>query len=334
MVDCSRSQRKVPKVAGLFGDPAAWSTGLAMAELRRTDGTRSCLLINEHLVGRGPQCALRLSGGYVSAQHALIRWNGHSWEVFDRGSRNGTQLNGSAVEPGRAHRLLKDSVLTFGHADECWKLVDAGEPQIMAMALDTGQALLGTEGIIGLPSSKNPECTLYLDQDGSWKLEQESGDVVAIVDGEVVEVAGRRFRFCCPTASAPAETWSLTRGSGEPTLCFVVSSDEDFVELSLEYPGRSVSLGSRSHNYLLLTLARQRLMDRDARVAEASCGWMDKEQLADGFNMTPQQVDGEVFRIRKHFSQHGLPESTTVIERRPRTKQIRVGVRELRIERR
>jgi hypothetical protein len=305
-----------------------------MAELRRADGTRSCLLMSEHLVGRGPQCALRLSGGYVSAQHALIRWNGHAWEVLDRGSRNGTQLGEAVVEPGRAYRLLKDAVLTFGHADERWILVDASEPQIMAVALDTGQALLGSEGIIGLPSSKHPECTLYLDQDGSWKLEHASGELEVVVDGQVIESAGRRFRFCCPTASVPAETWSLTRGAGEPTLRFAVSSDEDFVELSLEYPERSVPLGSRSHNYLLLTLARQRLADRASGLAEASCGWMDKEQLADGFKMTPQQVDGEVFRIRKHFSQHGLPESTTIIERRPRTKQIRVGVSQLQVHRR
>ena len=60
---------------------------------------------------------------------------------------------------------------------------------------------------------------------------------------------------------------------------------------------------------------------------------MDKDELADGFKMTPQQVDGEVFRIRKHFGQHGLPESTTVIERRPRTKQIRLGVALIRIDR-
>ena len=60
---------------------------------------------------------------------------------------------------------------------------------------------------------------------------------------------------------------------------------------------------------------------------------MDKEELADGLQMTPQQVDGEVFRIRKHFSQHGLPESTTIIERRPRTKQLRLGVVSVRVER-
>jgi hypothetical protein len=305
----------------------------SMAELRRTDGTRSCLLMTEHLVGRGPQCALRLVGGYVSTQHALIRWDGHAWELLDRGSRNGTQLNGMPIEPGRAHRLLKDAVLTFGHTDERWALVDAGEPQTMAVALDTGQALLGTSGLIGLPSSKSPECTLYLDQDGAWKVEQANGEVELVIDGQIIDCAGQQFRFCCPTSNSATETLSVAKHATEPTLHFAVSSDEDFVELTLEYPERRVALGSRSHNYLMLTLARQRLADRAANLPEASCGWMDKDQLAGGFKMTPQQVDGEVFRIRRHFTQHGLAESTTIIERRPRTKQIRVGLAQLRIER-
>ena len=304
-----------------------------MAELRRADGTRSCLLMTEHLVGRGPQCALRLSGGYVSTQHALIRWDGFGWELLDRGSRNGTQLNGVAIERGRACRLLKDAVVTFGHADERWVLVEAGEPQTMAVALDTGQALLGAQGLIGLPSSKHPECTLYLDHDNLWKLEQANGEIETLVDGQIIDCAGRQFRFCCPTSNSSVETLSLQHHDGVPTLHFAVSSDEDFVELTLEYPERRVPLGSRSHNYLMLTLARQMLADRAANLAEASCGWMDKDELADGFKMTPQQVDGEVFRIRKHFTQHGLPESTTIIERRPRTKQIRLGLTQLRIER-
>jgi len=304
-----------------------------MAELRRIDGTRSCLLMTEHLVGRGPQCALRLSPGYVSTQHALIRWDGWAWELLDRGSRNGTQLNGALLEPGRAYRLLKDAVLTFGHADERWALVDAAEPATMAVALDTGQALLGAQGLIGLPSSKNPECTLFLAQDGTWRVEQANGEVEVLVDGQVIECAGQKFRFCCPTSNSATEALVASSSPGRPTLLFAVSSDEDFVELTLAYAEKRIALGSRSHNYLMLTLARQMLADRAANLPEASCGWMDKDVLAEGFKMTPQQVDGEVFRIRKHFMQHGLPESTTIIERRPRTKQIRLGLTQLRIER-
>jgi hypothetical protein len=320
-------------MSGLFAGLAAWSNRMTMAELRRADGTRSCLLMTEHLIGRGPQCALRLSAAYVSTQHALIRWDGRAWELLDRGSRNGTQLNGAPIESGRAYRLFKDAVVTFGHADERWCLVDAGEPQTMAVALDTGQALLGGQGLIGLPSSKSPECTLYLDHDGAWRMERADGEIEVVLDGQVVDCAGRRFRFCCPSSNSATETLTAAREQGEPTLCFAVSSDEDFVELTLEYAERRVPLGSRSHNYLMLTLARQRLADRGANLPEASCGWMDKDELADGLKMTPQQVDGEVFRIRRHFMQHGLPESTLVIERRARTRQIRLGLGQLRIDR-
>ena len=304
-----------------------------MAELRRTDGSRSCVLLPEHLVGRGSQCALRLGAAYVSTQHALIRWDGRAWELLDRGSRNGTQLNGAPIEPGRAYRLTKDAIITFGHADERWALVDAGEPQTMVVAGDTGEVLLGAQGLIGLPSSKDPECTLYLDRDGGWKLEQANGEVVPISDGHVIEAAGRQFRFSCQSSSSVTEALSVAAPGSAPGLHFAVSSDETFVVLSLDYPERRVQLGSRSHNYLLLTLARQVLTDRAASLPEASCGWMDKEELADGLQMTPQQVDGEVFRIRKHLAQRGLPESTTIIERRPRTKQIRLGVAQVRIER-
>ncbi len=306
---------------------------MTMAELRRSDGSRSCRLMTEHLVGRGPQCALRLHAPYVSAQHALIRWDGRSWEIIDRGSRNGTQLNGMSLEPGRAYRLVKDAQILFGHDDESWTLISAEEPQTMAVALDTGQALLGSQGLIALPSSNSPLSTLYLDHDGSWKLERESGEIEVVVDGQIIDCDGRQFRFCCPSSTSATETVSLSPKRSAPILCFRVSSDEDFVELTLEYAERKVSLGSRSHNYLLLTLARQMLADRAASLPEASCGWMDKETLADGFKTTPQQVDGEVFRIRKHFAQHGLPESISIIERRPRTKQIRLGVTGVRVDR-
>ncbi|MEI9953495.1 MAG: FHA domain-containing protein [Pseudomonadota bacterium] len=49
-----------------------------MAQLREMNGVRAAVLQPEHLVGRSPQCTLQLVPGYVSAQHALIRWNGSS----------------------------------------------------------------------------------------------------------------------------------------------------------------------------------------------------------------------------------------------------------------
>ena len=304
-----------------------------MATLSRSNGTDPRLLLNQHLIGRGPECALRLSGAYVSAQHALIRWHDRAWEILDRGSRNGTRLDGVALEPGRPYRLRKGATLVFGHEEQSWLVSSVSEPEIMVVALDTGEALLGTQGVIGLPSSSDPECTLYLDVDNRWKLESADGELRALTDGETLDIGARRFRLCLPSETEATASVGYDSDPQQPALCFRVSADEEFVELDLEYESRRVSLGSRAHNYLLLTLARGMLNDAAAGLAPTSCGWMDKDELAHGLKFSPQQIDGEVFRIRKHFSQHGLKEAATIIERRARTKQIRLGIQEVRIER-
>ncbi|MET0789997.1 MAG: FHA domain-containing protein [Polyangiaceae bacterium] len=305
-----------------------------MAELREERGERACILMAEHLIGRGPQCALRLSPNYISSQHALIRWSGNGWEVLDRGSRNGTRLNGASLEPGRAYRMLKGAIVSFGHPDERWTLADTSEPKAMVVALDTGEARVEHYGLIGIPSNDNPELTLFRDLDGAWKLEDSDGSVRPLDAGHSFESGGRSYAFSYPSANNLTESVGTQLLYGPPTIKFLVSSDEDFVELSLEYANRSVALGSRAHNYLLLTLARQRLADMGQDVAAASSGWMDKDELATGLRMTPPQIDGEIFRIRKHFASHGLPDSSGVIERRERTRLIRLGFERISVERR
>ena len=86
-----------------------------MGKLQQYQGTRVCLLEPEHLVGRAPMSALLLRQSYVSAQHALLRWNGDAWEIIDRGSRNGTHLDGVALEPGLPRVLHVRACLSFGH---------------------------------------------------------------------------------------------------------------------------------------------------------------------------------------------------------------------------
>jgi len=305
-----------------------------MARLDQINGERSCLLEPEHLVGRGLQCALRLARTHVSSQHALIRYNGEAWEIVDRGSHNGTRLNGELLESGRAYPLEPGAKLEFGHPSELWTLSDAAPPEVMVVGLDSRAELLGTDGIIGVPSSDEPICTVYRDSDGQWKLERLEQPAAPLRNGTVFEVAGRSFRFCCPEPTGRTVTATKElRPRESPILNFFVSSDEEYVTVSLEYRDRTVDLGSRAHNYLLLTLARTRLADRESGIAEGSCGWVCKEDLAGKLGMTAPQVDGEVFRIRKHFAQRGLEEAASVIERRHRTGQLRLGLSHLRITR-
>src|SRR5215510_15963116 len=101
-----------------------------MGKLREVNGSGQSFLLPEHLIGRGVQCSLRLERPYVSTQHAVVRWNGGAWELVDRGSRNGTYLDGALVELRKPYPLVVGCQLAFGHAAESWKLEDATGPEV------------------------------------------------------------------------------------------------------------------------------------------------------------------------------------------------------------
>jgi hypothetical protein len=90
-----------------------------------------------------------------------------------------------------------------------------------------------------------------------------------------------------------------------------------------------LALGTRSHNYLLLTLARRRLADKAEGFLDSVCGWIYQEDLLRALSTTHLQLNVDICRIRKHFAAVGLKETACIVERRPRTKQIRIGVADL-----
>jgi len=51
----------------------------------------------ETLVGRGPECAVRLASSQVSRVHAHVRVSGRRAVVEDGGSKNGTWVNGARI---------------------------------------------------------------------------------------------------------------------------------------------------------------------------------------------------------------------------------------------
>lgn len=63
-------------------------------------------------VGRSSECELVLDDHRASRHHADIRWNGRQWEVVDRGSTNGTYVNGMRVH--RPYDLRLGDRVTIG----------------------------------------------------------------------------------------------------------------------------------------------------------------------------------------------------------------------------
>jgi hypothetical protein len=94
---------------------------------------------------------------------------------------------------------------------------------------------------------------------------------------------------------------------------------------------RTLDLGTRARNYLLLTLARRRVADAKEGLPEASCGWIYQDDLSHDPSMAPPQLNLDVFRVRKQFAAAGVVDAVNVIERRSTTRQIRVGTGQIAI---
>ena len=111
-----------------------------------------------------------------------------------------------------------------------------------------------------------------------------------------------------------------------PHLAFSVSRDEEHVELLMLCKDVALEVGSRGHNYLLLTLARRRLKDAEAGLPEADCGWIDVQELSRDPTMAPPQLNIDVFRIRKRFALcSALVDAANLIERNAHTRRLRLG---------
>ena len=48
-------------------------------------------------IGRSPSNTVSIPDAYASAQHTLLAWRESQWWLEDRGSRNGTLLNGTLI---------------------------------------------------------------------------------------------------------------------------------------------------------------------------------------------------------------------------------------------
>jgi hypothetical protein len=307
-----------------------------MGLLRQTDNGALSVLEAEHVVGRSPRSALVLDLSYVSAQHAQIRWIGNGWELKDLGSRNGTFVNEAPIQAGQAVKLLVGSRVAFGRTAETWELIDESPPGIVVVPLDGPYEPLFPEGdILPLPSQEDPKVTVFRGADGMWRLERED-EIVPLVSHQVFEASGRRFRFSCPNMLAETSTIDWPQPGNLALdglrLEFRVSKDEEHVEIYAHFGRDRVDVGTRGHNYILLILARQRLADVADGQPTSGCGWMYQDDLMSALRFSPDRLNIDVFRIRKQFARLGVSDPASVVERRPRTKQLRIGVSSLTVQ--
>jgi hypothetical protein len=303
-----------------------------MGAIREMSTGRACLLEADHVIGRAPapKCSLTLNEPYVSGVHAELRWTGQAWEVKDRGSRNGTYLDGRRIDPGVPYAVALGCKIGFGRVERAWEMVDDSAPVAMAVPLDGSEPVTLDGEFIALPSRDDPRATIYRGSDGSWVLESPDDPPRAIAHMQTFEAAGRLWRFCRSdlspsTLAASGLSTVIGLHVRDLSLFFSVSRDEEYVSLRMTCGHRDFDMGARQHNYLLLTLGRRRLAEASQGIPEASCGWVDQDDLSHDPSMAPPQLNCHVFRIREQFAKAGVADAAAIVERRPRPWQLRVG---------
>lgn len=301
-----------------------------MGAIREVATGRTWSLEAHHLIGRSHRCSLRLPESSVSGEHASLRWTGGAWVVKDLGSRYGTFVNGQPLQPGIPVTIQPGARITFGREKGVWEITEAAPPEVMVVPAEGGAALLRHGGLIAIPSVDRPAAVVFQGRDGAWVLEH-AGRVEVVREHAPFVVEDVPWRLCNTT---PLEqTWMPGDGReamalDEVQLRFRISRNEEHIDLSVGWRDRLVELGVRSHHYVLLTLARVRLENARSGEAASAAGWIDQEALLKLLHFSPERLNLDIFRARRQFGAAGFMPGAGIVERRPATKEIRIGVGE------
>lgn len=300
-----------------------------MGVLREPDTGRELQLPTRCLIGRSRACDLVLGERQVSSQHAVLEWNGAAWEACDLGSRNGTYVHDKRRAAGERVLLRQGAELKFGRDSPTWVLADAGGPVLLAVHMTTGATVTATGNYLVLPDAQRPEFGVYQDTRGQWKLEA-GGEQHDIEDRAVLTTSDGAWRVHLPilgegTLTETVAPLLLTRLG----LRFTYTREEEHVELCALDGPRRLELGARTHHYPLLLLARRRLADREAGVVEAEQGWIRQEDLLKLLRVEDNYLHISIHRARGQLAKLGVTDVAALIERRPATRHLRIGVARL-----
>lgn len=223
--------------------------------------------------------------------------------------------------------MTASQVLQLGPGGARFQLVDASPPTARAQRVRGAEVREASGSLLLLPDDEEPLASLFLDASGRWVL--ESGDEHRhVVDQERLRLGAEEWVLELPTISTETLEGEL------PTLEAIhlrigVSLNEEHVVVTVVHGNQHKVLESRTHHYLLATLARIRL--KDLETSEAEQGWVDRDTLCRMLATDSGKLNVDIHRVRRQFSTLGIQDAASVVERRLATGQVRLGVRSVEV---
>lgn len=282
------------------------------------------------LLGRSRLAQLRIDDPRVSAEHAVLAWDGDGWRVRDLGSRNGTTVDGRRLQGHEDVRLAAGQVLSL--ADGAWSgtFLSTSAPGPCAVSGD--RVVEGEGALLGLPSLDRPTLVVEFHPDLQWTIVRPEGPE-PVRDGQLVVVDDVAWQLRLPEAIATT-TQAGPRGLklADIALRIDVSPDEERVDVVLRAGVVERALPSRGHLYVLAILARLRKRAAEERVHETEQGWITPAALERLLRTSRNHLHVCFHRIRQDHTAAGVVDAAGVIERRATTGEVRLGVAAERVE--
>ena len=302
-----------------------------MGSLRSAKDATQVTLLPRMVIGRDPACDLCLVDSRVSGRHAELRWTiVDGWEIKDLGSRNGTTIDSHALEPGTWTVLNQGVKLGFGHRSNTWKVRDASAPRL-PMAVGSSGVVEARGGMLLLPDAQRPlACVRSIEQ--RWVIETDD-EPQPLSDGQIIALDCGAFRVFLPATLAGTTEASSVSLIDQLELEFRVSLDEEDVQLEARRGASRIDLGTRTHHYALLTLARQRLRDSEAGVPPEEQGWLYRDNLMQMLDLDRVGLNIQIFRARRQLADAGIQDAVMLVERRLGSSQLRLGISRVQIGR-
>lgn len=270
-----------------------------------------------------------LQDSAISRIHFLLEYNASDWYLMDYSS-NGTWVNGVRITKGVQTLVNQGDIITVGgKLGAEFQFTDAGAPvDILCRRNNAESPIIQTlqlQATNHLPNQQHCEMSITRAND-NWVLEHKHKQR-SLHDGDWITIEKQNWQVVL--TDVPDCTMKVQDDGiqlSEIQLQLHTSLDEETTSAKMVSHVSEVNLKTRSHHYLLLLLARQRIADASNNIDITECGWVYMEHLIEMLGIPETLINIQIYRARKQLelALNGDIDGKDLIERR--SGKIRIGL--------
>jgi len=261
---------------------------------------------SQHTIGRDKSNTSCFEEKDISRKHAIIHWENHRWYLTDFSS-NGTKVNNQHIHHATKQLELNDVIQFSQNQDYKWKLINIGIPCSFLKSVD-GNKVIDLRDGIALSQEEDMSWSIIKDRNQNWIIDNEGVETI-LEDRKRYSIEGVEYEFI---ENEPLEnTVQYNNVVKTANLQFLLSTDEETINVKIQVSDMEIDIGHRTCNHLLLLLARAKKNDSDINTTNPDlAGWVDVEILKKALSkellkaIDDVNINVMIHRLRKCLMTH------------------------------